>query len=107
MIRSYLQTLAENPDLSSVLLFEHRSLDKKSQLRHVPNRDRFETLWREAIQEGVRAKKFNCPDVNMAVRALMGTLNWTLTWYRPAGSQTIEQIADEYTDLFFHGLSKR
>jgi hypothetical protein len=39
----------------------------------------------------------------MAVRALMGTLNWTLTWYRPAGSQTIEQIADEYTDLFFHG----
>ncbi|OGO22406.1 MAG: hypothetical protein A2Y54_01665 [Chloroflexi bacterium RBG_16_51_16] len=107
MIRSYLQALAENPDLSSVLLFEHRSLDKKSQLRHVPNRDRFEALWREAVQEGMRTKKFNCPDVNMAVRALMGTLNWTLTWYRPAGSQTIEQIADEYTDLFFNGLSSR
>ena len=30
MICVYLQSLAENPDLSSVLLFEHRSLDKKS-----------------------------------------------------------------------------
>src|SRR3972149_12231335 len=65
MIRSYLQALAENPDLSSVLLFEHRSLDKKSQLRHVPNRDRFESLWRETILEGVRSKKFICPDISM------------------------------------------
>src|SRR5512140_3445726 len=30
MIRTYLQALAEYPDLSSVLLFEHRSLDKKN-----------------------------------------------------------------------------
>ncbi len=106
MIRSYLLALAENPDLSSVLLFEHRSLDRKSHLRHVPYRDRFEALWRETIQEGVRLKTFQCPDVNMAVRALMGILNWTLTWYRPGGSKTIEQIADQYTELFFHGLKK-
>jgi AcrR family transcriptional regulator len=106
MITSYLQSLAENPDLSSVLLFEHRSLDRKSHLRHVPYRDRFETLWREVISEGVRTKVFDCSDVNLAIRALMGTLNWTLTWYRPEGSKSIEQIADQYTELFFHGMLK-
>ncbi|HCK66366.1 MAG TPA: hypothetical protein DHW49_08870, partial [Anaerolineae bacterium] len=30
MIRGYLSALAENADLTAVLLFEHRSLDKKT-----------------------------------------------------------------------------
>src|SRR5512138_3100661 len=36
MIQAYLQILAENTDLSSVLLFEHRSLERKQHARHVP-----------------------------------------------------------------------
>jgi TetR/AcrR family transcriptional regulator, cholesterol catabolism regulator len=107
MIHVYLQSLAENPDLSSVLLFEHRSLDKKSHARHVPYRDRFESLWQDVIHEGVRAKLFACPDVGLAVRGLMGILNWTLTWYRPEGPLSIEKIADHYADLFFNGLLKK
>lgn len=104
MIRAYLQALAENPDLSSVLLFEHRSLDKKAHARHVPHRDRFELLWRDVFKEGVRTKIFVCPDAALAVRGLMGMLNWTLTWYRADGTQSIGQIADSYADLLLKGL---
>ncbi len=104
MVRAYLSALAENSDLSSVLLFEHRSLDKKSHARHVPHRDNFEALWRDVLNEGVRAKIFDCKDTGVAIRALMGVMNWTLTWYRPDGDKSIEKIADEYADLFFHGL---
>ncbi len=107
MIRAYLQALAEYPDLSAVLLFEHRSLDRKNHARHVPHRDRFENLWREVINEGRRAKVFDCPDTGLAVRALMGTMNWTLTWYRPDGPLSITRIADEYADLFLSGLAKK
>jgi len=107
MILVYLQSLAENPDLSSVLLFEHRSLDKKSHARHVPNRDRFEALWQNVLREGACVKLFNCPDVDLAVRGLMGTLNWTLTWYRPDGALSIDKIANYYADLFFDGLLKK
>jgi AcrR family transcriptional regulator len=106
MMRAYLIALADNSDLSSVLLFEHRSLDKKSHARHVPQRDKFEGLWRDVINEGVRTGVFECPDAGVAVRALMGVMNWTLTWYRPNGGKTIEKIADEYADLMFHGLLK-
>jgi AcrR family transcriptional regulator len=106
MIRAYLQALADNSDLSSVLLFEHRSLDKKFHARHVPQRDKFEGLWRDVIDEGVRTKVFDCKDTGMAVRALMGVMNWTLTWYRPDGDMSIEKIADGYADLLFHGLLK-
>lgn len=106
MIRGYLSALADNADLTAVLLFEHRSLDKKSHTRHVPQRDKFEGLWRDVLNEGVRAKIFDCKDTGMAVRALMGLMNWTLTWYRPEGGKSIDKIADDYADLLFHGLLK-
>jgi AcrR family transcriptional regulator len=104
MIRVYLQSLAENPDLSSVLLFEHRSLDRKSHARHIPNRDRFERMWRDVFNEGVNSNLFICEDIGLALRGLMGTLNWTLTWYRPDGGLSIEKIGDQYANLLFHGL---
>ena len=104
MIRAYLAALAENGDLAAVLLFEHRSLDKKNHARHVPQRDKFEELWRDVLNEGVREKIFNCKDTDMAVRALMGVMNWTITWYRPEGGKPIEQIADGYADMLFKGL---
>ena len=107
MIRAYLQALAEYPDLSAVLLFEHRSLDKRAHARHVPHRDRFEDLWRNVLNEGVRDKTFNCPDTGLAVRGLMGALNWTLTWYGPGGRLTMEKIADRYADLFLLGLARK
>ena len=106
MIRAYLSALADNADLTAVLLFEHRSLDKKTHARHVPQRDKFEGLWRDVVNEGVRTKVFDCSDTGMAVRALMGVMNWTLTWYQPGGGKSIEQIADEYADLLFHGRLK-
>jgi AcrR family transcriptional regulator len=85
MIHAYLKLLAENADLASVLLFEHRSLEPKQHSRHIPNRDRFEAMWRDVLSEG-------------------GFLNWTITWYRPKGDLTIEQIADQYINLLFNGL---
>lgn len=106
MIVAYLHLLSENSDLSSVLLFEHRSLDRKSHARHVPHRDKFEELWRNVLNEGVHSGAFACPDTGLAVRALMGIMNWTLTWYNPAGPKSIEEIADQYADLLFHGLLK-
>jgi len=104
MIHTYLRLMAENADLASVLLFEHRSLEPKQHARHIPNRDRFEALWQDVLTEGVKTGVFTCPDPALTNRALLGILNWTLTWYRPKGSLSIEQIADRYVDLLSHGL---
>jgi AcrR family transcriptional regulator len=106
MVQAYLRLLAENSDLSAVLLFEHRSLEPAQHKRHIPNRDRFESLWRHVLDDGIHAGLFHCSDTALAVRALMGTLNWTLTWSRPDGALTIEQIADQYTGLMLNGLMK-
>jgi TetR/AcrR family transcriptional regulator, cholesterol catabolism regulator len=106
MIRAYLQILAENTDLSAVLLFEHRSLERKQHARHVPNRDKFEALWRGVLVEGVTSKLFKCDDPALTARATLGIMNWTITWYRPDGDLTINQIADQYSYLLLNGLLK-
>jgi AcrR family transcriptional regulator len=106
MIREYLQILAENTNLSAVLLFEHRSLEGRQHARHIPNRDKFENLWREVLRDGVRTRQFVCDDIPLTARAILGILNWTITWYQPNGPLTIQQIADHYTSLLLNGLKK-
>ena len=106
MIHAYLQILADNLDLAAVLLFEHRALEHRQHARHVPNRDKFESLWRDVIAEGVRTKIFRCDDPALTARALLGLLNWTTTWYHPSGDKSIQQIADDYTNLLLNGLLK-
>ena len=104
MIAEYLQILAENTDLASVLLFEHRSLEGRQHARHIPNRDKFEALWRDVLAEGVRTRLFVCDDIPLTARAMLGILNWTITWYRPSGALSIEQIGDHYSKLLLNGL---
>jgi AcrR family transcriptional regulator len=104
MIQEYLQILVENIDLATVLLFEHRSLDRRQHARHVPNRDRFELLWKDVLAEGVEAQLFRCENPGLTTRALLGQLNWTITWYRPDGTLTIDEIAAQYSDLLLNGL---
>lgn len=106
MIREYLLILVENIDLATVLLFEHRALERRQHARHVPNRDEFESLWKDVISEGVSKKLFKCDDPGLTVRALLGLLNWTITWYRPDGDKSIEEIADNYSSLLLNGLLK-
>jgi AcrR family transcriptional regulator len=106
MIREYLSILIENIDLATVLLFEHRALERRQHARHIPNRDKFEALWKDTISEGVSKKLFKCDNPALATRALLGQLNCTITWYRDDGALSIEQIADQYSAMLLNGLLK-
>ncbi len=106
MIRQYLQILAENVDLAAVLLFEHKALERREHARHIPNRDKFEALWKDVIREGIDRKIFACDDPGLAVRALLGQMNWTITWFHDDGGKSIDEIADSYADILLNGLLK-
>jgi len=38
-----------------------------------------------------------------ATFALLGMINWIYQWYKPEGALTAEEIARQYTDIFFAG----
>jgi len=106
-IHCYLGILTEKVDLASVLLLEHRSLEPRYHARHIPRRDRFERLWRDLIQEGADAGLFCTTNATLAARSLLGVLNWTIMWFKPSGSLTIDQIAEHISILFLNGLIHR
>ncbi|MBT3338787.1 MAG: TetR/AcrR family transcriptional regulator [Anaerolineae bacterium] len=107
MMHAYLKALTDHVDLASVLLMEHRSLDPKLHARHIPNRDRFEALWREVIEEGMQSGVFCCAETDLTARNLLGAMNWTITWFNPKGALSINDIADQITNLFLDGLRGR
>lgn len=104
MMHAYLTALTDHVDLSSVLLMEHRSLEPDLHARHIPNRDRFEALWRDVVDEGMQTDVFCCAETALTVRTLLGAMNWTITWFRPKGEHSIEVIADQIAALFLDGL---
>jgi AcrR family transcriptional regulator len=106
-ICTYLNTLADHQELASVLLFEYRSLEPQYLDRHIPRRDRFERLWRDLIREGVDGGVFSCNHPSLSARALLGILNWTVTWFRADGTMTADEIAEHLSSLFLLGLSSR
>lgn len=106
-MRTYLQALNEHRDLVSVLLLEHRSLEPEFHARHIPNRDRFEKIWRDLLQQGVKDGSFECENIPLTVRGLLGVMNWTITWYNPDGKLSIEQVSDHFAQVFLHGISAK
>jgi AcrR family transcriptional regulator len=105
-MRVYLGSLDEHAALTSVLLLEHRSLDPEYHERHIPRRDRFERLWRDLIKEGVESGVFHDTNPAMTARALLGVMNWTITWYKPDGMYSSGQISDRFAALFLDGLRR-
>jgi len=54
--------------------------------------------------EGYDQGVFTCADPALASRFLLGVLNWTITWYRPEGSLTPAEIAEQFANLFLQGI---
>ena len=106
-VHTYLNALNKHGDLVSVLLLEHRSLDPEFHGKHIPKRDQFENMWRVLLSEGVAANEFKIADIPLTVRGLLGVMNWTITWYRSDGDLSIDEIADQFTDLFLFGFKQK
>jgi AcrR family transcriptional regulator len=106
-MRTYLLTLTEQRDLAAILLLEHRSLNPELHARHVPRRDRFEQLWRDLLASGIAEGKFDFPDVKLATRALLGVMNWVVTWYQADGPLSVYEISDQYADIILNGFLTR
>jgi AcrR family transcriptional regulator len=104
-IKTYLLILTEQRDLAGVLLLEHRSLNPEYHRQHIPRRDKFEQLWRDLLIEGVIDGNFNIRDVDMTTRAILGIMNWVVTWYKEDGGMTIHDIADQYANLILNGIT--
>ena len=75
--------------------------------RIVSRRDQYERGVRRLVAAGVASGEFAPCDVQMATRAMLGALNWTVRWFRPDGAQSPDEVGREFARYLVRGLLAR
>lgn len=73
--------------------------------RVIAKRDRYEQAVRRLLQDGLAAGAFVALDAAIVARAMLGALNWTATWFDPAGSKSADDIGHEIARLLVRGVT--
>jgi AcrR family transcriptional regulator len=89
---AHLQTEALPPDLRG---------------RIVRKRDRYERALRRLIEEGAAQGECVAADPAITTRAMLGALNWTVTWFHPDGPKPAPAIAQAMADYLVRGVAVR
>jgi AcrR family transcriptional regulator len=72
----------------------------------VERNTRFEALWRGLLQEGMEAGELRQDlDVDLVYRFLRDTVWVAVTWYRPGGALSADQVADQYLSILLEGIA--
>jgi AcrR family transcriptional regulator len=103
IITEHLRVLASDYE-GAFLLQQEYELPQKYREEIVRLRDRYEHIVLDVVQEGCRQRIFRVKDPRIAVRMMLGAVNWFLRWYRADGRLTVDEIADAYVDYIFYGL---
>lgn len=62
-------------------------------------RDRYEAIWRAAIDDGVAAGVFRAGAPGVARMALLEMCSGVARWYRPDGPLALDDLARQYVDM--------
>jgi AcrR family transcriptional regulator len=103
-ITRHIELIAGNLDQATVSIIETRALKPEQHRRVLAQRDHFEGLFRQILQEGVDAGVFRLVDTTLVTFALMGMHNWLILWYREDGRLSPPEIAAVFADMVLNGL---
>jgi TetR/AcrR family transcriptional regulator len=103
VIVSHLRCLLDEVEGSAAHLLT-TALQERHQRYLLAKRDKYEEGVRGLINTGIRSGEFTPCDPAIAVRAILGGLNWSVQWFSPEGPLTATEIAERFADYFIRGL---
>ena len=103
VIVSHLRCVLDEVEGSAAHLLT-TALPPRKQRYLVTKRDKYEEGVRNLILAGVRSGEFAPCDPALAVRAILGSLNWSIQWFSPEGPLTAAEIAERFADYLIRGL---
>jgi AcrR family transcriptional regulator len=103
VIVSHLRCVLDEVEGSAAHLLT-TTLPPRQQRYLVAKRDKYEEGVRHLIVVGMRSGEFAPCDPVLAVRAILGSLNWSVQWFNPEGPLTAEDIAETFADYLIRGL---
>jgi len=103
VIVSHLRCVLDEVEGSAAHLLT-TALPPRQQRDLVAKRDKYEEGVRNLIVAGMRSGEFAPCDPALAVRAILGGLNWSVQWFSPEGPLTAAEIAERFADYLIRGL---
>jgi len=103
VIVSHLRCVLDEVEGSAAHLLT-TALPPRQQRYLVTKRDKYEEGVRNLIVAGMRLGEFAPCDPALAVRAILGGLNWSVQWFSPEGPLTATEIAERFADYLIRGL---
>jgi TetR/AcrR family transcriptional regulator, cholesterol catabolism regulator len=104
LLRAWLAHVEAHRDHMVVFQQERHVIEREPQWRAIrTQRKAFEQLLDDVLARGEAAGAMAFPDRGLALRALLGMVNYTPVWLRPRGRLSAEQIADGYCELLLDG----
>ena len=108
LIGTHIGEMVRDQDLHKTMLVELRSLSGENLEEVTARRDEYGKIVRDAItaaQKGGVVR--NDIDAHTLGLLLLNLLNWTIFWFDPAGSLSVDELADATTRLFLDGAGVR
>lgn len=108
MILEHIRVVAKNPGKTQTVFHQWRYLSEDNQRSVRELRRRYEELFTNVVEAGVRDGTFaDDIDVRVTVLSLLGSLNWTPEWLAPEGPTSMEEISRRLSDAILKGLLGR
>lgn len=103
---AHLQTLLDEIEGATAHL-QIDSLPPALRDRIVKKRDRYERALRQLIAGGIAAGELVNADPAIIARAMLGAMNWTVTWFRPDGRDTAAAVGEIISTFLVRGVAMR
>lgn len=99
LIKAELQAISgDTGSAMAVLVYEWFALSEKNQKRLLNLRNEYEKLWLDVIRTLYIQNKIK-HDPFIWRRLIGGSIAWTVTWYRPNGKLTLDQLTEIVWDM--------
>lgn len=90
--------LGENQAALEVMLYEWRSVSAEQKPGLIVLRDRYEVLWQSALDEAAAAGVVG-QDTRLLRRMVLGSLHWSVQWFRRDGGDSVDALAERMLKL--------
>jgi AcrR family transcriptional regulator len=88
----------------SLAHLEVEALGEERRAGVLARRDEYEQIVRSLIEQGMDQGMFRRADPKVASLALLGSVNWTVKWFRPEGGKSAREIGRQIAEMMVRSL---
>jgi AcrR family transcriptional regulator len=108
MIETHIANLLSDSDMHTTAFMEMRWLSDGRRTEVHMQRDAYEALFTEAVRDAQGDGSLRADvDAHELTLVLLGSMNWSVFWYRPAGALSISDVAALMVTTFLDGALAR